>query len=203
MYIINLSDVIIQLFAFLLLDIAIAIVIIAAVTSIRRGRIRIRRRKQPSKAEVEEPLPIEPETTDLALIELIRQLESENEALRLELGKYKRKPSGKVRALAPLKYGWLIVACAVGFGLGLIFISMLFEMALSSFGNPLTVDYKTWDWSAQTNTWKFIGIMWILGGMVAFYLLYRVQEKAKRSSTPSLESFFNPKKTAKTDKKAD
>lgn len=78
---------------------------------------------------------------------------------------------------------WLIGgSCAIGFGLGLIFITTLFEMALSPFGNPLTVDYTTWDWSAQTNTWKFIGIMWILAGIAALYILYRVQEKAKTSS---------------------
>ena len=80
-------------------------------------------------------------------------------------------------------YKWLIGGgCAIGFGLGLIFITTLFEMALSPFGNPLTVDYTTWDWSAQTNTWKFIGIMWILAGTAALYILYRVQEKAKPSS---------------------
>jgi len=80
-------------------------------------------------------------------------------------------------------YKWLIAGgCAIGFGVGLIFLSMLFEMALSPFGNPLTVDSTTWDWSAQTNTWKFIGIMWILAGTAALYILYRVQEKAKPSS---------------------
>ena len=82
----------------------------------------------------------------------------------------------------PFMYKRLMVGCAIGFGLALIFISMLFEMALSPFGNPLTVDYTTWDWSSQINTWKLIGIMWILTGMVALYILYRTQEKAKPSS---------------------
>lgn len=95
-------------------------------------------------------------------------------------------------------YKWLITGCAIGFGLGLIFISMIFETALSPFGNPLTVDYTTWDWISQTNNWKFIGIMWILVGVVALYLLYRAQEKANPSSKPSLHFSSNPKNTAKT-----
>lgn len=79
-------------------------------------------------------------------------------------------------------YKWSIAGFAVGFGLALFFISMLFEMALSPFGDPLNVDHTTWDWGAQTNTWKFIGIMWILAGMVTLFMLFRAQEKSKPSS---------------------
>ena len=95
-------------------------------------------------------------------------------------------------------YKWLIAGCSIGFGLGLLFVSMIFEMALSSFGNPLTKDQMIWDWGAQTNTWKLIGIMWILAGLVALYLLYRVREKASPSSNPSSQSSSNPQKASES-----
>jgi len=86
-------------------------------------------------------------------------------------------------------YRWIAVGCAVGFGLGLIFTSMIFEMALSPYGSPVTIENREeWDWNAQTNTWKFIGIMWILAGLVALYLVYRDQAKAKSSSNPEKDS---------------
>lgn len=76
-------------------------------------------------------------------------------------------------------YKWLIAGCAIGFGLGLIFSNTLFEAALSPFGNPLTVDYTTWDWASQTNNWRLIGILWVICGTVALYPLYRAQKHTR------------------------
>jgi len=35
---------------------------------------------------------------------------------------------------------WAAAGCVVGFGVGLIFMTVLFERSLSNFGNPLMVD---------------------------------------------------------------
>ena len=85
---INLSDVLTQVFIFLTLNIALVIAIIATLI--------LRTKKQPSMTEDKKNLSTEPETNIPALIRKIQQLESEKEALRLELWKYKRKPSGRV-----------------------------------------------------------------------------------------------------------
>lgn len=79
---------------------------------------------------------------------------------------------------------WAVGGCVVGFGLGLIFITLLFERALTSFGNPLMVDHTTWDWSSQVNTWRIIGIAWFIVGIIVLLILYGVQEKPKSSSKP-------------------
>jgi multisubunit Na+/H+ antiporter MnhB subunit len=75
--------------------------------------------------------------------------------------------------------------CVVGVGLGIIFITVLFERALSEFGSPLTVDVATWDWRLQVNTWRVIGAVWVVVGIVVLLVLYAVGEKRNSGLKPS------------------
>ena len=83
--------------------------------------------------------------------------------------------SFNIEALA--MYKLILAGCVIGFGLGIILTTMLFEVALSTFGNTITIDYTTWDWNSQTNNWKLIGILWILAGLVTIYFLYKSENK--------------------------
>lgn len=129
---INLSDVLTQVFIFLILNIALVIAIIA--TAI------LRRRKPPSMTEVEKPLLIKLETRDPAVIKKVQQLESEKEALRLELWKYKRKPLGKV-AYVLLLFGIIALISSIVYSssiLAFIGIALTFWGALFLFIKPVT-----------------------------------------------------------------
>jgi hypothetical protein len=80
-------------------------------------------------------------------------------------------------------YKWLIAGCLIGFGIGLIVASTLFETWLSPYGNPITIDVTIWYWSPQVNLWRAIGIMWLLTGIIGTYLLYKLGEKTIPSKT--------------------
>ena len=76
-------------------------------------------------------------------------------------------------------YKWLIAGCLIGFGIGLLASSILFEAWLSTFGNPITIDYMMWDWSQQVSIWKYTGWVWLLTGAIGTYALYKVSKKTK------------------------
>jgi len=80
-------------------------------------------------------------------------------------------------------YKWLIAGCLIGFGIGLVVASTLFETWLSPYGNPITLEYTMWYWSPQVNLWRSIGIMWLLTGIIGTYLLYKLGEKTIPSKT--------------------
>ena len=90
--------------------------------------------------KVKKPLPTEPETRDPALIRKIQQLESEKEALRLELRKYKHKPSGKI-GYALLLFGTIALISSILYSssiLAFIGIALTFWGALFLFIKPVT-----------------------------------------------------------------
>jgi hypothetical protein len=89
-------------------------------------------------------------------------------------------------------YKWLMAGCLIGFGIGLIVASTLFETWLSPFGNPITIEYTTWDWGSQVSLWRYIGIMWLFTGVIATYLVYKLGKKTVPSKTLRKHT---PKKT--------
>jgi len=82
-------------------------------------------------------------------------------------------------------YKWLIAGCLIGFGIGLIVASTLFETWLSPYGNPITIGDTMWYWRPQVDIWRAIGIMWLLTGIIGTYLLYKLGEKTSPSPKPS------------------
>jgi hypothetical protein len=127
---INLGDVLTQVFLFLTLNIALVIAIIATII--------LRTKKRPSIAEVKETLPTESEISNPALLKKIQQLESEKEALRLELWKYKRKPSGKVGYVF-LLFGAIALVSSIAYSssiLAFIGIALTFWGVLFLFIKP-------------------------------------------------------------------
>jgi len=82
-------------------------------------------------------------------------------------------------------YKWLVAGCLIGFGIGLVVASTLFETWLSPYGNPITIDYTMWYWSPQVDIWRTIGITWLLTGIISTYLLYKLGKKTIPSPKPS------------------
>jgi len=95
-------------------------------------------------------------------------------------------------------YKWLIVGCVIGFGIGLLLASILFETWLSPYGDPIIIDYIIWHWSPQITMWKYIGIIWLLTGIIGTYFLYKISNKAESKRKSSAK-----KVTAISDKRSD
>jgi hypothetical protein len=89
--------------------------------------------------KVKNSLPNEPETTDPVLIRKIQQLESEKEALMLELGKYKHKSSEKI-GYALLLFGAIALVSSVLYSssiLAFVGMALAFWGALFLFIKPV------------------------------------------------------------------
>jgi len=121
-----------QMFIFLTLNITLVIAIIATII--------LRTKRESPMTKVKKPLPTEPETSDPALIRKIQQLESEKEALRLELWKHKRRPSGKI-GYALLLFGTIALISSILYSsyiLAFVGIALTFWGALLLFIKPAT-----------------------------------------------------------------
>jgi hypothetical protein len=108
------------------------------------------------------------------------------------VGGHLRKSLIKSSEMTSVMSKWAVGGCVVGFGLGLVFMTVLFERSLSNFGNPLMIDHTTWDWISQINTWRIIGLVWVIGGIAVFLILYGIQERPKSSSKPSADKAQQP-----------
>jgi hypothetical protein len=96
--------------------------LIGALFSVSKEKIMIILiERRSSMTKVKKPLPIGLEAIDPTLIKRIQQLERENETLRLELWRHKRKPSGAIG------YGLLI------FGATALILSILYSSPISAF----------------------------------------------------------------------
>lgn len=73
---------------------------------------------------------------------------------------------------------WLIIGYTLGFGIGLLITTILFETFLSPLGNPLIVNDVVVDWNTLISVWRMIGIGWIIIA-VALFLFVQFRKPSK------------------------